>query len=95
VEGVDLSADPGREGRMLLHAMRVKAVNPEDWVIDTIADVIGPILLGNLHDPAEAERPQSRIVKGGGTGDVRDSNARVVDHCGVLRFSTGCRMFPV
>src|SRR5437667_1268506 len=28
IEGVDLSAVPGGEGRMLLDAMRVKAVNP-------------------------------------------------------------------
>src|SRR5450432_1757057 len=84
VEGVDLSAVTGREGRMLLHAMGVKAINPEDRVIDTIADAIGPVL-GNLDHPAGAERAQSRIVKGGGTGDVCDANACVVDHCSILR----------
>jgi len=42
-----------------------------------------------LHDPAEAERAQSRIVKGGGTADVRDSNASVVDHLRVLSLLTG------
>ena len=35
VEGVDLGAAPGREGRMLLHAIWVKAVNPENRIIDT------------------------------------------------------------
>jgi hypothetical protein len=85
VEGVDLGAVPGREGRMLLHAMGVKAVNPEHRVINTIADAIGPVVRGHLCDPAEAERTQRCIVKGGGTRDVRDSNAGVVDHCGGLR----------
>src|SRR5438552_10732577 len=66
---------------MLLHAMWVKAVNPENRVIDPIANAISPVVLGELHDPAEAERAQSRIVKGGGTADVRDSNPGVVDHC--------------
>jgi len=69
---------------MLLHAVWVKAVNPENREIDTIADAIGPVL-GKLHDPTEAERAQSGIVEGGGTRDVRDSNAGVIDHCGILR----------
>jgi hypothetical protein len=31
--------------------MRVKAVNPENRIIDTIADAIGPVVLRELHDP--------------------------------------------
>ena len=84
MEGLDLGAVPGREGRMLLNAMWVKAVNPEDRVIDTITDAISPVVLGELRDPPEAERAQSRIVKGGGTTDVPNSNACVVDHCAFL-----------
>jgi hypothetical protein len=30
----------------------VKAINPENRVIDAIADAIGPIVLRKLHDPA-------------------------------------------
>jgi hypothetical protein len=70
--------------------MWVKAVDPEDRVIDTIADAIGSVVRGKLLDPAEAERTQSPIVKGGRMFNVRDSNARVVDHCGVLRSSKIC-----
>jgi hypothetical protein len=77
VEGIDLSAVPGHEGRMLFHAMGVKAVNPENRVIDAIADAG---VLGKLHDPAQAECAQSRIVKGGGTDNVRDTDAGMVDH---------------
>ena len=95
MEGVDLGAVLGGEGRVLLHAMWVKAVNPENRVIDTIADAIGSVVLGNLRDPAETERTQSRIVKGGGTGDVRDTNACMVDHCRVLILSNACQTFPV
>jgi hypothetical protein len=62
---------------MLLHSMRVKAVNPENRVIDAIADAG---VLGKLHDPAQAECAQSRIVKGGGTDDVRDTDPGMVDH---------------
>ena len=80
VEGVNLGAVPGREGRMLLHSMWVKAVNPENRVIDTIADAIGPVVLRKLHDPVQAKCVQSRIVKGRGPGDVRDTDARMVDH---------------
>src|ERR1700686_2634556 len=58
VKGVDLSAAPGREGRMLPRVMGVKAVDPEHWVVDTITDAIGPVVRGHLYDPAETERPQ-------------------------------------
>jgi hypothetical protein len=47
MEGVDLGAVLGRECRMLLHAVRVKAVNPENREIHTIADAIGPVVLGS------------------------------------------------
>jgi hypothetical protein len=94
VKGVDLATVPGHEGCMLLHAMWVEAVDPEDRVIDTLADAIGPIVRGKLLDPTEAERTQSPIVKGGRMFNVRDSNAGVVGHCGVLRPSKICWAFP-
>ena len=62
----------------------MKAINPEDGVIDTVTDSVSPVVFGKLHHSAEAERTQSCIVKGGGAGDVRDSNAGVVDHYGVV-----------
>jgi hypothetical protein len=80
VEGLDLGAAPGREGRMLLHAMGVKAVDPEDRVIDTIADAVGPHVFGKLHGPAKAERAQGCIIESSGTGHVCDADACVVDH---------------
>jgi len=46
-------------------------------LVDTIADAIGSVVLGNLHDPTEAERAQSRIIKGGGTGDICYTDARI------------------
>jgi len=81
VESIDLGAAFGRERRVLFHVMGVKAVNPENRVIDTIADAIRPVFLGNLRDPAEPERAQNYIVKGGGARDVRDTDTSVVDHC--------------
>jgi hypothetical protein len=82
VEGVNLGAVPGCEGRMLLHTMWVETVNPENRVIDAIADAIGRVVLRKLHYATQAECAQSRIVKCCGTGDVRDTNARMVDHDG-------------
>ena len=84
VEGVDLGAVSGREGSVLPHTMWVKAINPEDGVIDTVTDSISPVVFGKLHHSAEAKHTQSCIVKGGGAGDVCDSNAGVVDHYGVV-----------
>jgi hypothetical protein len=82
VEGVNLCAVLGRERRMLLHTVRMKTVNPENWVSDAIADTIGPVVHLKLRDAVQAECAQSRIVKGCGTGDVRDTDTRMVDHDG-------------
>jgi len=62
--------------------MWVETVNPENRVIDAIADAIGPVVLRKLHNATRAECAQSRIVKRCGTGDVRNTNARMVDHDG-------------
>jgi hypothetical protein len=80
VKGIDCGAVSGREGRVLLCAMRVKAINPENRIIDTIADAIGPVVLRELHGPPQTERAQGRIVKGGGTGNVRDTDPSMVEH---------------
>jgi hypothetical protein len=80
VEGVNLRAVPGREGRVLLRSMGMKAVDPENRVIGAIADAIGPVVLRKLHDPVPAKCAQSRIVKGRRPGDVCDTDARMVDH---------------
>jgi hypothetical protein len=61
VEGVDLGAVLGGECRRLLHAM---------WM----ADGVGPVVLGKLHDRAQTERAKSRIVKGSATGNIRDTD---------------------
>jgi hypothetical protein len=93
MEGINLSAVPGREGRMLLDAMRVKPVNPENRIIDPIADRIGSFILRNLHNAAQAKCAEGRIIKNSRTGDVRDSDACVVDHCNLL-ISLNCfRLF--
>ncbi len=65
---------------MLLNAVRMKAVNPENRVIDTIADAVSPVVWGKLNDPAQPESAQCSIVKGGGSSDVRDTDTRVIDH---------------
>jgi hypothetical protein len=82
VEGVNLGAVLACERRMLLHTMWVETVNPENRVIDAIADAIGSVVLRKVHNATQAECAQSRIVKRCGTGDVRDTNARMVDHDG-------------
>ena len=56
VEGVDLGAVSGREGSVLPHTMWVKAINPEDGVIDTVTDSISPVVFGKLHHSAEAQQ---------------------------------------
>jgi hypothetical protein len=93
VEGVNFGTVPGGKRRMLLHAVWMKAVNPENREINTIANAIGPIVPRKLHHSTEAKCAQSRIIKDGRTGNVRDSDAGMIDHCGILRTSTGCRLF--
>jgi hypothetical protein len=80
VEGVDGGAIFGYEGRVLFHAMRMESVNPENRVIDAIADAIGPIVIRKLHDPPQSEGAQSHIVKGSGSRDVRDTDSSMINH---------------
>jgi len=63
-------------------------------VIDTIPNAVRPVVFGKLHHPAEAKHTQSCIVKGGGAGDVHDSNPSVVNHCCVPHPSLSCRDAP-
>ena len=85
VKGVDLGAALGSEGRMLLHAVRMKAVDPENRMLVTIADAVSSIILGNLHNPSETERAESGIVEGRrSSANVRDADARMVDHVGLV-----------
>src|SRR5438270_6737615 len=65
---------------MLFDGVWVVSIDPEDGIVDTVADAVGPHVIGNLHHSAHAKRFQSRVVEGGGTADVRDSNASVVNH---------------
>ena len=84
VERVYLGAIPRYKGSVLFHAMRVKAVNPENRVVNAVADTIGPTVVRHLHHAAHAKRAQSGVVKRGGTTDVRDSNSGVIDHRSTL-----------
>jgi hypothetical protein len=69
--------------------MWVKAVNPENRIIDSIANAVGPVVLRKLHEPAEAERAQRCIIKDGGTADIRDTDTCMIDHCDILRIANG------
>jgi len=79
VEGLDLGPALGREGDMLTDRRRVEAIDPEDGVIHSTADSVSPFVLWKLHDSPEVQRAQHGVVKGGGTSDVRDADAGVVD----------------
>src|SRR5215469_18026220 len=79
VESVNFCAAFCCESSMLSHAMGVVAVNPEHRIVDPIAYAIHSLVLGNLRDPAQPERTQNYIVKGGGTDDVCNTDARVID----------------
>src|SRR5215207_3800855 len=84
VEGLDLGPALGCEGDMLTDRMRVEAIYPEDRVIHSIANSVSPFVLGKLHDSPEVQSAQDGVVKGGGTSDVRDADAGVVDHRNLL-----------
>jgi hypothetical protein len=58
----------------------MKPINPENRVVDAVADAIGSVVLRKLYYTTQAEGTQSRVVKGGGTSDVRNSDASMVDH---------------
>src|SRR5215210_5701851 len=79
VKRLDLRPALGREGDMLTDRRRVEAIDPEDRVICSIADSVSPFVFGKLHDSPEVQSAQHGVVKGGGTPEVRDADAGVVD----------------
>jgi hypothetical protein len=63
----------------LLHAVGMKAVDPEYRMLVTIADTISSIILRNLHDSAQTESAQSGIVKSCRPVNLCDADAGVVN----------------
>src|SRR6185437_12852851 len=49
-------------------------------VIDPIPDSISPIVIGELHDAAQTQSAQCRIVERGGPRHIRDTDTCVIDH---------------
>jgi hypothetical protein len=88
VECVDLGSSFGCKGVTLFDGVWVISIDPEDGIIETVADAVSPRVIGHLHNSAHTKRPQSDVVEGGGTADVCDSNAGVVNHC--IAGSTRC-----
>src|ERR1019366_2743094 len=64
---VDLLPAFGREGVMLLYGVRVESIDPEDRKLETVANAVGPHVIGHLHHSAHSKRFQSRVVEDGGT----------------------------
>src|SRR6185436_1466854 len=80
MEAVDRSSASRGEGRVLLDAVCMKAINPEDGVIDSVSNCIGAIARRKQRDPPQAQCAQDGVVELGGPSDVRNTDARVVDH---------------
>jgi hypothetical protein len=75
---------------MLFDGVWVISIDPEDGIIETVADAVSPRAVGHLHHSAHSKRSQSGVVEGGGTANVCDSNAGVVNHCGPPQSMKGC-----
>src|SRR5271156_990338 len=57
MEGVDLGGVLRDEGGVVPHAVRVKPVDPEDRIVDSVANCVGPIFR-KLHDSSQPKRAQ-------------------------------------
>jgi hypothetical protein len=56
------------------------SINPEDRIIETVADAVSSYTIRDLHHPAYTKRAQRRVLEDGGMANVRNSNAGVVNH---------------
>src|ERR1700733_11757125 len=65
MECIDLSPTLGCKRGMLVDRMRVVAIDPEDWIIETVADTIATDIVGHL--AAHAKCRQGCVVEYGGT----------------------------
>lgn len=77
---IDCFTTVRNECGVLLHAMRMKAIDPENRILLTVTDSVAAIVLWKLHHPPHSECAKRRIVEGGRARDIRDSDTRVIDH---------------
>ena len=65
---------------MLFDGVRMKSINPEDRVVEAVADAVGPDVIGDLPYSVQTKRTQSRVIEFGGTADIRNADSSVVNH---------------
>jgi hypothetical protein len=65
---------------MLFDGMRMKAVDPEHWMVQAVTDTIGTQVFGDLCNPSHPERTQRSIVKARGSTNVGNPDSSVIDH---------------
>src|SRR5689334_24609371 len=80
MESFDFRPALGHKGGVLSDRVRVIAINPKDGVVHTVTDAVRTHTLWNLHNPAQAESTESRIVEDRGTSDVSNPDAGMVNH---------------
>jgi hypothetical protein len=65
MKGIDLRAAVGGKGGMLLRAMRMKAIDPEDRKGMAIGDAVRTLAVWHLHDAPHPQRAEHGIIKSG------------------------------
>ncbi len=49
---------------MLLYAVRVKAVDPEDGIVSAVAYGIRTVTFGELRHPPQPKRAEGKVIEG-------------------------------
>jgi hypothetical protein len=80
IKRFDLGFARGGKGGVLFDGMRMKAIDPEHRVVDTVADAVRAHAVRYLHHAAQTKGTESSVIEAGRTGDMRNSDSCVVDH---------------
>jgi hypothetical protein len=67
---------------MLFDRVWVVSIDPEDGIVETVTNPVGPHVMRYLHHATHAKRLQGRVIEDGGAADVRDPNAGMVNYLG-------------
>ena len=81
VEGIHLRLIPRDECRMLANRVRVEAIDPEDRILDAVADTVCANILRQLHNAAQTQYAQRGVVELSRPGHVSNANPGVLNHC--------------
>ena len=80
MKGIHFRPIPRDECRMLANRVRVEAIDPEDRILNAVADAVCANILRQLHNAPQTEYAQRGVVELSRPGHISNANPSMVNH---------------